>query len=432
MSRRLEVELTSKREDGSYTWRAAGAKQPKGELAGPLLYDGASVGDIVRVDAEFGIDGVEITSVLPPKEKRSQPQTLELLGSGREESGVTTQLVGKRGRSGRGRDFDDGDRGGRTRSGSRTRSHDDNKRKPRDDRKRGPGDKAKGPRGGRTDRPRRERQSAPPPPKARRLRPKRTHRDAVLRELPEIQQPLARVVLRDGVPGLRQLVEKQNEMARSRKQPEIPPKMLEAVGERLLPRLRTAEWRDNAEAALAGITEVDLRDIRKVVVAAENGAKDEESRALAEKLKSELTARVDAEHGKWLSELNQLLQEGRTVRALRQSSRPPKAGSPLPTDLANKLTEAANQSMTSETSSERWATVLDAVAFSPVRAHVTPQGLPANVTGELRGTVRKLSKRVPDIAKLFQADAPAGATTSAPIPPPPTLTATPKPAKDQG
>ena len=30
MSRRLEIELTSTREDGTWTWRAAGAKVPKG------------------------------------------------------------------------------------------------------------------------------------------------------------------------------------------------------------------------------------------------------------------------------------------------------------------------------------------------------------------------------------------------------------------
>ncbi len=181
--------------------------------------------------------------------------------------------------------------------------------------------------------------------------------------------------------------------------------MLEAVGERLLPRLRSAEWRDNAEAAMAGIDEVDIRDLRKVVVAAENGAKDEESRELAEQLKTAVTARVDAEHTNWLNELNELLREGRTVRALRQSSRPPKAGAPLPADLQQKLTAAANASMTSETSPERWATVVDAVAFSPVRSQVTPEGLPAKVTDELRTTIRKVSKRVPDIAKLF--DAPA-------------------------
>ena len=30
MSRRIEVELTSSRDDGTWTWRAAGAKQPAG------------------------------------------------------------------------------------------------------------------------------------------------------------------------------------------------------------------------------------------------------------------------------------------------------------------------------------------------------------------------------------------------------------------
>lgn len=175
---------------------------------------------------------------------------------------------------------------------------------------------------------------------------------------------------------------------------------------------------------MAGIAEVDLRDIRKVVVAAENGAKDEASRALAEELRIGLAARVEAEHGKWLSELNQLLSEGRTVRALRQSSHPPKAGAPLPADLAKRLTEAANTSMTADTSSDRWATVLDAVAFSPVRSHVTPEGLPATITDELRTTVKKLSKRVPEIAALFAQPA---EPTSKPIPPKPAMPSTPAP-----
>ena len=222
--------------------------------------------------------------------------------------------------------------------------------------------------------------------------------------------------MRDGVPGLRTLIEKQNSVAAKAGQPEIPPKMLEAVGEHLLPRLRTAEWRDNAEAALAGIGDVDLRDIRKVVVAAENGAKDDESRALAQQLKDGLSARVDAEHGKWLSELKQLLTDGRTVRALRQSSRPPKAGAPLPGDLATQLAEAASASMTADTMPERWGTVLDAVAYSPVRQQVNPQALPTKVTPELQTTVKKLSKRVPHIAALFAPAAPAAPATSAPAP----------------
>ncbi len=68
MSRRIEVELTSSRDDGVWTWRAAGAKQPKGELDGGLLYEGATVGDVVRADADFDLDGIEILAVLPPKQ----------------------------------------------------------------------------------------------------------------------------------------------------------------------------------------------------------------------------------------------------------------------------------------------------------------------------------------------------------------------------
>lgn len=403
MSRRLEVELTSKRDDGSYTWRAAGARQPKGDLDGSLLYDGATVGDIVRADADFGIDGVIITAVHPPKAKRARPETLEILGSGRDEGGVTTQLVGKRGR---------GDRGERDKRGGRARGRDDRGKKGRDERRgraRGSDrDRAKGARrgdshGGDGGRGRRtERKPAPSRPRPKRLRPGRVHRDAVLNDLPEIHQPLARIVLRDGLPGLRKRVEQQNERAREKSEPEIPPKILEAVGERLLPRLRTADWRDNAEAALAGMDEIDVRDIRKVVVAAESGARDEDSRALAQQLRDGLTARVEADHGKWLNELNQLLVDGRTVRALRQSSRPPKAGAPLPPDLVSRLTEAANASMTAETSPERWATVLDAVAYSPVRQQVRPQGIPGTVTDELAKTVKKLASRVPEIASLFE------------------------------
>jgi len=407
MSRRLEVVLTSKRDDGTYTWRAAGAKQPKGELDGSLLYEGAEVGDIVRADAEFAVDGVVITAVMPPKTKRPKAATLDFIGSGKDEGGVTTQLVGKRGRGDRDRDG----RGGRGRDGRRGRGNNRDRsergtgRGDRNDRGRGDNrdrnDRGRG-RGDRNDRPRRERRPAPSArPKPKRLRARRTHRDAVLRELPEIQRPLARVVLRDGVSGLRTVIQKQNEVARAAGELESPPKVLEAVGENLLPRLRSAEWRDNAEAALAGMDDVDIRDIRKVVVAAENGAKDDEARALAQQIKDGLTARVDAEHTKWLNELAELIRDGRTVRALRQSSRPPKAGAPLPSEIATRLAAAASASMTAETSPERWGTVLDAVAFSPVRQQVTPEALPSKVTDELRATARKLAKRVPHIAGLF-------------------------------
>ena len=86
MARRIEIELTSSRPDGSWTWRAAGAREPRGVLDGNLLPEGAKAGDVLRAEAEFEIDGITIVSVLAPKENsRPEPQRIEIIGSGRPE-----------------------------------------------------------------------------------------------------------------------------------------------------------------------------------------------------------------------------------------------------------------------------------------------------------------------------------------------------------
>ena len=94
MGRRIEVELTSTRDDGSWTWRAAGARKPKGELDGALVYEGASVGDVMKVEAEFHVDGIEITEVFAPKQKKERTNLLELKSRPlRDDELVTTQRV---------------------------------------------------------------------------------------------------------------------------------------------------------------------------------------------------------------------------------------------------------------------------------------------------------------------------------------------------
>ncbi len=402
MSHRLDVELTSNRDDGTWTWRAAGAKKPKGSLDASLLYEGAEVGDVCRVEAETYVDGTEIVAVLPPKTKvRKEPELLEILGSGRNTELVTTQLAPKgRGRGdrkggGRGRGDRDGrggakgrgDRKGGGRGGRDSRDgRGDRKGRGRNDRKGGG---------------RNERSNAPSRPKPKRLRPKRTHRDAAIKALPEIQQALGREVLRDGIPGVRAIAEKQITAATAAGTPKIRTDALLALAEKILPTLKAAEWRDRAEAAKAGVDDVDLRDLRSVVAAGSTQAKGSEAKALATELSEAVTARVDAEHRKWLQELSETLAEGRTVRALRLSSRPPKAGAPIPSEIAQKLTEQSNESLTSDTGSDRFATVLDAVAFSPVHTQVRPASIPANPGDDLLAAVKRLSMRIPDIAKMF-------------------------------
>ena len=95
---RMEIELTSTRDDGQWTWRAAGARQPRGTVADVLVPEGTTVGDVLRVEVEQFMDGIEVTSVLVDRVERSEPETLEVLGSGQNEPLVTTKLAGRRGR----------------------------------------------------------------------------------------------------------------------------------------------------------------------------------------------------------------------------------------------------------------------------------------------------------------------------------------------
>ncbi len=468
MARRLEIELTSNRTDGKWTWRAAGAKQPRGILDGGLIPDGVSVGDVLRVEADATLDGLEITTVLPTRAPRNQAETLPLLGSGREQPLVTSQLAPKgrsraRGAAGSRRDSDSApgrnkgaDRKDKRRVDSRRQNRGRRDRdgrsddKPETDSRRG--DRRRRARDGQQDgtidsgssrdhrsskgngRARQDWTKPPSIPRAPRLRPGKKNRRAAFADLPEIQHELAEEVLRRGVPGVRKAIERMNKMAEAEGIPKVKSEPLVALAEKIAPVLKAAEWRDRAEAAISGIETVDLRDIRSVVVAADSGARDEHSRELAERLREGLSARVESEHRSWLNEIAQHLADGRIVRALRLSSRPPKAGSPLPIDMAERLTNAASESLSSETAQHRWATVLDAVAFSPVRSQVTPQGLPQNPNDQLLATVRKLASKVPEIAALFGVTTPApqkSASNRRPAPPPPPETPAAPPVAEE-
>ena len=112
MSRRIDIELTSARDDGTWTWRAAGAKQPKGVLEASVLYDGAKVGDVVRAEAEFELDGITVTAVHAPKGSRSEPERLDVVGPDRKDPPpITSSLVAKRPGAGvTGRDRPNGER----------------------------------------------------------------------------------------------------------------------------------------------------------------------------------------------------------------------------------------------------------------------------------------------------------------------------------
>ena len=370
---RMEIELTSKRDDGTWTWRAAGAKLPKGSLAESLLDAGASIGDVIRVETEQFVDGISVTSVLSGREKKSTPELLEIVGSRKDEPLVTSNLKKKKNNRRQSRD-----------ERSPRASKDSVKRKPVKDRK-----------------PTKRNRNHSPVSTGKRLRQKHVHRNLVIASLPEEMQFFSKQLSQKGVAGMRSVIEKQNEAALSAGEPPIPPELLLKLAEQLQPQLRTAEWRDKAEAALEGINKIDLRDLRSVVVASDTSAKDSETRDLANQLKDGLATRIELEHAKWVSSVEAALQEDRIVRALRLSSHPPKAGAPLSEELLSSLTQGANDNLTEDTYEDRWVTVLDALALSPVRERVKPQSLPKEPSQKLIEVITELSMKIPSIAALF-------------------------------
>ena len=142
---------------------------------------------------------------------------------------------------------------------------------------------------------------------------------------------------------------------------------------------------------MADVDEIDLRDLRSVVVAADERGRDDETPRVAAQLREALTKRVEAEQAAWVAELTSALDEGRVVRALRLSSRPPKAGVILDPALTARLAEGACASLTADAPADRWAAVLDATAFSPVRLAVKPQSLPEKPSDELVANAKKLA-----------------------------------------
>lgn len=446
MPHRMDVELTSERDDGTWTWRAAGAKQPRGVVDAALLYKGARLGDVVRVEANVEMDGISVTSVIPPKDKnRSAPRRLEMIGppvppprpassspSDRDNDAPPRRSrgdgAGARPPGGRG---ERGPRTDRERPADPRRGQGERGRPARAEGERGRPARAEGER-----RDRRERRPRAPDPNAptsrrgpKRLSPGNEHRAAALAALPAEQRPVAEQVLRGGIAAVRQAVEIQNAERRKQGEAAIKADALVAMAEDLLSQLKAAEWRDRAEAAAKILDELALRDLRSVVAGGDAAARDDETRLLASTLRQALEARLAELRGRWEHDITSALEEGRVVEALRLAGRPPDPASRFPAELALRLSEAAGTAMATDTPPDRWSALLAAVAESPVRRSVKPAGLPDLAGEELLHAARQASGRVPALAPLLGIDMPPppGPPRRRLQPPPPPSPSPPSP-----
>ena len=386
MTRRMDIEVTSTRPDGTFTWRQAGARAPKGTGPADVLPSDAKIGDVLRADIEMDMDGPVILAVAPIKQRERNVTLLAITGSGAEFKPVTEVSTNRRTK-----------RDDRRKDGKGGRGD-----------KRGPGRGAR-PEAGAPGSPRPRREFTPPPPelpkrpRAARLRPLNVHRTAVLEALKPEERVLAEQALDGGIGAVRRAVNKQNDQLVKAGKPKINADALVNLVVELLPRLRVAEWQDSVDAVEKILDTVDLRDLRAVVAKSNDPTllKDASLNAKREALREALERRQAVEMQHWSDDLRAAVDVGRIVAALKISAQPPKAGSRPAEEVRARLIALTLEQLSPESTPERWVIVLEALAFAPIHNEVVPVGVPARVSPELTATVQRLAPAIPRIAALF-------------------------------
>jgi hypothetical protein len=427
MAHRIEVELTSQTGDSTWTWRAAGAKQPRGTVDAALVPEGSGVGAVLRAEVEITLDGTTVTALLPAKAKAGATgvgrtaERIEILGTPQKGPDVNVVYAGKGKR--RREERPEGQRDGSRRPPDRRPRTEGDERRPRSEGRsdarsggrsgaRGEGGGAPAEGGG----PRRRSGPARPGGREgggrdnpRRLATSSTYRNAALAELKPEQLPVAEQLLRGGIPAVRQAIEEQNTRARAEHRPEVTPGPLLAMAEQLLPAINLAAWKDRASVARNAGKDAPLRELRSIVASASTVTLDDEGTELATALRTSLDQRVTALRDRWVERITGALDDGRVTDAVRASIRPPEPATRLSSELAVRLAEQAGQAMSAETPPEQWLALLEVVVESPVRRTVKPAGLPTGADEQLLAEARKASGYVPELARLM----------GIPIPPPP-------------
>jgi hypothetical protein len=401
MSRRIDIELTSQTGDGSWTWRAAGAKQPKGTVEAALVPPGEAVGAVLRADVEIGLEGIEVLSLTSAKPARSPEKTegrIEVKGTPKRAPDVSVILAPGSDKRRRDRD-DDGERrdrrgGNRRGPGGEGRSDERGGERP-----------ARGGSGGGSG-PRRPGERRPGEGDGRPARGERpvaptstVHRNAMLAALRPEQIPVAEQLLRGGLQAVRQAIEVQNTSNKAAGKPPVASDALLGIADELLPVVRLADWKDRASVAQTAGKEYRLRELRAVVAASRTVNLDEEGRTTAKALQESLDQRTTALREEWLARMTNALNDGRVQQAVEASIRPPEPGARCPADLAVRLAAAAGEAMTADLAPEDWMRLLDAVVASPVRRTVKPAGIPDDEVA--KQAARNAAGAVPALAKLL-------------------------------
>ena len=416
VSRRIEIEITSLSGDQA-TWRAAGARLPKGSMATSMLPSDVKVGAVFRADVDQFMEGIEILAILPPKSASPvdpRNERLEILAPAKGDGEVTVTYASK-GR-GRGPRTERGERGERPDRGPRGPRRERTERgeggaegAPRERRRserRAEGEGAsrgerRGPRGPRTARP----SYAGPPVLT-------THRNALMAELSPEQLPVAEQIFRGGIAAVRSAVEEQNKNATAQGRPTIDAAVIERIALDLLPKTNLAAWKDRAGGAVSAGRELRLRDLRAVVTAAKTVTLDDEGRGQLKDLKDALTARIEHMQMQWTEKLQAAVAAGDVKEALALVARPPDVSTRVSSEMALTVSNLASAALSADQDPTEWRAIVEVAATTSIRRSIKPTGIPTDDATKNFAVAN--AGALPEIAKLLG--------MKVPPPPPPTRT----------
>ena len=409
MSRRIEIEITSINGEVA-TWRAAGAKLPKGSLATSLLPSGTAAGAEFRADVEQNMEGVEILAVLPVKSASPldlRGERITIVAKAPTGPDIQVTYASKGGKSRR-----DGD-------GPRGRRDDDDARPRRDDKgSRGP--RAGGPagegadKGGRPARPRTNDRRGPRPERPVGPPLLTVHRNAFLATLNPEQLPVAEQLLRGGLPAVRTAVAEQNKTATAQGRTTVNADAIDRIATDLLGKANLAMWKDRAAGAQSAGRDLRLRDLRPVVTSAKTVNLDDEARAMLKDLQAKLTAQIEVLSTEWLAKIATAIETKNALEALTLAARPPEFRMQVASESAAAIAALASESLNDSLAPAQWIILVQAAVASPMHRTIKPTGIPADDV--CRNEAIKVAGAIPELAKLLGMK----------VPPPPPRTITPR------
>ena len=409
MSRRIEIEITSINGEVA-TWRAAGAKLPKGSLATSLLPSGTTAGAEFRADVEQNMEGVEVLAVLPVK----TASPLDLRGERiaivpKAPTGPDIQVTYAP-KGGKGRRDGDGPRGRRDGDDSRPRRDDKGSRGPRAGGPAGEG----GDKGGRPARPRSNDRRGPRPERPTGPPMLTVHRNAFLATLTPEQLPVAEQLLRGGLPAVRTAVAEQNKTATAQGRTTVNADAIDRIATDLLGKANLAMWKDRAAGAQSAGRDLRLRDLRPVVTSAKTVNLDDEARTMLKDLQAQLTSQIEILSTEWLAKIAAAIESKNAIEALTLAARPPEFRMQVASESAAAIAALASESLNENLAPAQWVALVQAAVASPMHRTIKPTGIPADET--CRNEAIKVAGAIPELAKLLGMR----------VPPPPPRTVTPR------